>query len=162
LSYDLVAANIFILLYLLLALFWDSPEINLLHKLLKSRAAWLVKSAGLDHAWTMYMGPFVSIAQLETWVHFADGAVEEFHPPRLYEFRRYYLLAAIHHAPPLSKAYLRYVRRQLEFAPRVVGRIEVRRIITPSPARVGGWLGRFEIQPEVESTATVVAVWERS
>jgi len=154
--------DVFIACYLLFALFWDSSSANLIHKAVKSRTAFLVRLAGLDHTWNMYAGPFLTITRLETRLTYDNKDVEVLPPPRRYEFRRYYFMMGVRPSAPLYRRYLSLVEKRVRDNPRGIERIEIVKRVWKSPTRVGGVLGRFEVGPQQKCRETVVAVWTRT
>jgi hypothetical protein len=154
--------NIFIGCYLLFALFWDSPEINLVHKALRSRAAFLIRIAGLTHSWNMYKGPFLTITRLETRVRYADNTIEVFAPPKRYEFRRYYFMIGVRTSVALYNRHLRWVQLRLRDDPRKIEEIQIVRQGWKAPVRRGGVRGRFEVAAQQQCREAVVALWTRT
>jgi len=156
-----VLINIFIGAYLVFAVFWDSPEINLIHKRVKSKLASWVHDCGLGYAWSMYVGPFVTITRLQTRIIYADNTTEIVTLPPRFEFRRFYFMLGVRGSPVIVEDFLQYVRKQLRDAPRQVDCIEIVKKVWKSPTRVGGFWGRFEISQD-ECRETVVALWKRT
>ena len=68
-----ILPDIFIAIYLLFAVFWDSPGSNLIERRLKSILRPFITGMGLSYRWNMYSGPFTDIIELEARARYADG-----------------------------------------------------------------------------------------
>lgn len=161
--FSVVLPNIFIVCYLLFAIFWNAPEINLLHESVRSHAHEVIALLGLDHAWDMYSGPFGSFNRLQIRVTFRDNSSHMVSPWGRYEFRRYSFMIGNRSCPELCEIYLQAAHRLLsrspQHLPKEVARIEVIRQSGKCPIRVGGVRGAFD--PGTETCReTVVAAWD--
>jgi len=138
-------SDTFIVLYLLFALFWDSPDPNLIAQKLKSRLRPWVIRAGLSHRWTMYSGPFSHTVEIETRVRYSDGKTEVVELPSRYEFRRYCFMLARQRDRRLFESFARTVESRLVHLDRDPVEITVVRRIAEIPKRTGGFWGHFDV-----------------
>jgi hypothetical protein len=153
--------NVFIVCYLLFAIFWNAPEINLLHKAVRSRVRAFIDFAGLGHAWDMYVGSSRSFNQIQVRVTYTDSTSETLAWWRRYEFRRYGFMIGNRSSPVLFNTYLRFVQNQLTESTKEILRVEVIKRTWKYPIRVGGVWGKFEIR-EGGCQETLVATWRKS
>ncbi len=155
-------ADFFIVVYLVFALFWDAHESSVVRRLLRAHAASLVRIFGLDHAWNMYTGPFVTMSRLMTRVTFADGTVAILPPYRRYEFRRFYFMIGNRNLPALFTKYLRVIKERAGTSSQQVVSIELVKQVWKAPIRRGGFWGTFEVPELKDCRQTVVATWTRT
>jgi hypothetical protein len=142
-------ADPFIVAYLVFAVFWDAPEANLVHRRVRATLRRVVTGLGLGHRWNMYAGPFTHIIELEARALHPDGAVERIALPARYEFRRYGFMLARQQDERLYQGLADYVAARLCAHVRRPTELVIVRRVAATPARVGGWRGRFAVAPPV-------------
>ena len=158
--FNLALPNLFIICYLLFAIFWNAPEINLLHKALRLRIREVIDIAGIGHAWDMYVGSSTSFNQIQIRVTYTDSTSEILAPWRRYEFRRYCFMISNRSSPILFNTYIRIVQKRLVNSPNEIARIEIIKRTWKYPVRVGGVWGKFEVGGQ-GCQETVVATWRK-
>src|SRR4051794_11982372 len=149
--------NGFILIYMLFALFWDSPESNLIEKKLKSVLRPFVIRLGLSYRWNMYSGPFTHIVEVQARATYDDGTTEVVALPRRYEFRRYCFMLGRQRRSDLYEAFGAYVECWLARQNRYPAAITIVRQVVETPVRLGGLRGRFDVTPLPNFRESVVA-----
>ena len=150
-------ADVFIVLFLLFALFWDSSESTLIDRKLKAALRPLMIRLGISYRWNMYAGPFEQLVELEACARYDDGSIEVVPLPPRYEFRRYVFNLARQQSERGYQGLADYLASRLPAgAPRPVEIVIVRRV-AKSPARIGGWRGRFDVSRPPKFYESVVA-----
>jgi hypothetical protein len=154
-----ILPDIFIAIYLLFAVFWDSPGSNLIERRLKSTLRPFITRMGLSYRWNMYSGPFTDIIELEARARYADGTIAVISLPPRYEFRRYSFMLVRQQRDDLYRAFARYLESWLAKQDRHPVAITLVRGTAKTPVRFGGLGGRFDLESAPKFREFVVVTW---
>jgi len=150
-------SNVFIVLYLLFALFWDSPDSTLIGSNLKSMLRLFVTRLGLAHRWIMYSGPFTHIVEIEARARYGDGTTEVVELPPRYEFRRYCFMLGRQRRDDLFQGFASFVESWLARQNLCPTEISIVRRTAKVPVRLGGLWGRFDVRTAPEFREAILA-----
>jgi hypothetical protein len=155
-----ILVNLFIFLYLMFAVLWDSPELNLFHRMVRSRLKPIVHACGMTYAWTMYRSPFTAVSRAVTiHITYEDGTCQTLPHPGRYEVRRYLFMLATHRGHLSADRYLRIVTGRLLRVSGDIEKVEFTINVSPSPRRIGGLSGWFAALRAEDEAQITVACW---
>lgn len=153
---SLLLSNVFIVIYLVFALFWDSRDSTLIGHTLRSMVRPFVVHSGLSYRWNMYSGPFTHLLEIEVRVRYRDGTTMVIALPPRYEFRRYCFMLGRERNPFQFEVFADYTESRLvRNASQAIEIAVVRRSATV-PLRPCGFWGHFDVGTGPQFDETVV------